>query len=173
MRYIVDFRSARKLPYDHRSVANTDTRCTPNILGRGCFYISLWRPVREASALSGSLIIRCSAPKLEDSIVRSARWVLRGCVARGDVAPQLREATIIWYLNQSLVPGFWTKYHIVVASSGSAATSYHTTQTRRRRCALLTMASSMFGAKQRINEPKIYYIQLTITLLRNRSILDR
>ena len=36
MRYIVDFRSARKLPYDHRSVANTDTRSAPNILGRAC-----------------------------------------------------------------------------------------------------------------------------------------
>ena len=36
-RYIVDFRSAVQLPYDHRSVANTDTRSKPNILGRGCF----------------------------------------------------------------------------------------------------------------------------------------
>ena len=35
--YIVDFRSARRLPYDHRSVANTDTNFAPNILGRGCF----------------------------------------------------------------------------------------------------------------------------------------
>ena len=51
--YIVDFRSAIWLPYDHRSVANTDTRFAPNILGRGCF-ISLWRPARTASALSGS-----------------------------------------------------------------------------------------------------------------------
>ena len=46
---IVDFRSAVWLPYDHRSVANTDTRCTPNILG-------------------GSLI-RFLAPKLEDIII--------------------------------------------------------------------------------------------------------
>ena len=39
-----------QLPYDHRSVANTDTRGTPTILGRGCFYISLWRPVRGERA---------------------------------------------------------------------------------------------------------------------------
>ena len=30
-------------------------------------------PDRTASALSGSLI-RCSAPKMEDDIVRSAQW---------------------------------------------------------------------------------------------------
>ena len=68
--YIVDFRSAIWLPYDHRSVANTDTRFAPNILGRGCF-ISLWRQVWTASALSG-LLIRRLAPKMEDAIVRSA-----------------------------------------------------------------------------------------------------
>ena len=39
--YIVDFRSAVGLPYDHRSVANTDTRFEPNILGRGCMAPSL------------------------------------------------------------------------------------------------------------------------------------
>ena len=35
---IVDFRSAVRLPYDYRSVANTDTRFAPNILGRACFF---------------------------------------------------------------------------------------------------------------------------------------
>ena len=39
--YIVDFRSARELPYVHRSVANTDTRFEPNSLGRGCMAPSL------------------------------------------------------------------------------------------------------------------------------------
>ena len=48
--YIVDFRSARNLPYDHRSVANADTRSAPNKQGRACVF-SLWRPVRTASAL--------------------------------------------------------------------------------------------------------------------------
>ena len=43
--YIVDFRSAVGLPYDHRSVANTDTRFEPKKQGRGCFF-SLWRLVR-------------------------------------------------------------------------------------------------------------------------------
>ena len=70
LRYIVDFRSAIWLPYDHRSVANTDARSAPNKQGRACVF-SVWRPVRTASALSGSLI-RCSAPKMEDDIVRSA-----------------------------------------------------------------------------------------------------
>ena len=45
--YIVDFRSADELPYDHRSVANVDTIYAPNILGRACFF-SLWRPVRPS-----------------------------------------------------------------------------------------------------------------------------
>ena len=54
--------------------------------------------------------------------------------------------------DQSLVPGFWTKYHVVVASSKFSC-NVVTTQTRRRRCALLMMTSSMFSAKQRINEP--------------------
>jgi hypothetical protein len=36
--YIVDFRSAVWLPYEHWSVANTDTRSAPNILGRACFF---------------------------------------------------------------------------------------------------------------------------------------
>ena len=85
LRYIVDFRSAGWLLYDHRSVANTDTRRTPNILGRGCF-ISLWRPVRTASALSGSLI-RCLAPNMEDSIISSAHRRRRVCVVCYDVAP--------------------------------------------------------------------------------------
>ena len=52
-------------------------------------FFPLWRPVRTASALSGSLI-RCSAPKMEDDIVRSAQWCWRVCVARDDVAPELR-----------------------------------------------------------------------------------
>ena len=34
---VVDFRSAGELPYDHRSVINTDTRFAPNEQGRGCF----------------------------------------------------------------------------------------------------------------------------------------
>ena len=50
LRYIVDFRSAAKLPYDHRSVANADTRFEPNILGRACVF-SVWRLVWTASAL--------------------------------------------------------------------------------------------------------------------------
>ena len=54
----------------YHTFSNTDMRFAPNILGRACF-ISLWRPVRTASALSGSLI-RCSAPKMEDAIIRSA-----------------------------------------------------------------------------------------------------
>ena len=46
--HIVDFRSARcMLSYDHWSVANTDTRYAPNILGRACFF-SLWRLVRPS-----------------------------------------------------------------------------------------------------------------------------
>ena len=45
-----DFRSAVWLPYDHRSVANTDTRFEPNILGRACVF-SVWRLVWTASAL--------------------------------------------------------------------------------------------------------------------------
>ena len=36
MPYVVDFRSAVWLPYDHRSVANTDTRFAPNKQGRTC-----------------------------------------------------------------------------------------------------------------------------------------
>ena len=35
--FVVDFRSAGELPYDHRSVINTDTRFAPNEQGRGCF----------------------------------------------------------------------------------------------------------------------------------------
>ena len=41
--YIVDFRSADELPYDHRSVANVDTIYAPNILGRACFFFP-WAP---------------------------------------------------------------------------------------------------------------------------------
>ncbi len=37
-------------------------------------FFSLWRPERTASALSGSLLRR-SAPKMEDDIVRSVQWV--------------------------------------------------------------------------------------------------
>ena len=70
--YIVDFRSAVELPYDHRSVANTDTCFEPNILGRACFF-SVWRPVWTASALD-NWQLRYSAPKLEDAIIRSAPW---------------------------------------------------------------------------------------------------
>ena len=66
------------LPYVHRSVANTETRFEPNILGRGCF-ISLRRPVRTASALSG-LLIRCLAPNMEDDAVsqKSGSTILKG-----------------------------------------------------------------------------------------------
>jgi len=39
--YIVDFRSARWLPYDHRSVANTDTCSAPNKQGRACFFFRM------------------------------------------------------------------------------------------------------------------------------------
>ena len=70
LRYIVDFRSAMWLPYDHRSVANTDTRFEPNILGRACVF-PVWRPVRTASALD-NWQIRYSAPKMEGIIIRSA-----------------------------------------------------------------------------------------------------
>ena len=34
--YIVDFRSAERLPYDHWSVANTDTCFAPKEQGRTC-----------------------------------------------------------------------------------------------------------------------------------------
>ena len=68
--YIVDFRSARWLPYDHRSVANIDTRFAPNKQGRACVF-SVWRPVRTASALD-NWQIRSSAPKMEGIIIRSA-----------------------------------------------------------------------------------------------------
>ena len=36
--YIVDFRSARWLPYDHRSVANIDTRPALKFGSRVCFF---------------------------------------------------------------------------------------------------------------------------------------
>ena len=36
--YIVDFRSAVGLPYDHRSVANTDTRFEPKNRVAGVFF---------------------------------------------------------------------------------------------------------------------------------------
>ena len=51
-------------------------------------FFPLWRPVRTASALGGSLI-RCSAPKMEDAIINSAHWCWRVCVARCDVASWL------------------------------------------------------------------------------------
>ena len=57
---IVDFRSAVQLPYDHRTVAYTDTRRTPNILG-------------------GSQI-RCVAQNMEDVIISSAHRRRRICV---------------------------------------------------------------------------------------------
>ena len=70
LRYIVDFRAALWLPYDHRSVANTDTRFEPNKQGRACVF-SVWRPVWTASALD-NWQIRYSAPKMEGIIIRSA-----------------------------------------------------------------------------------------------------
>ena len=78
-----------KKSYDHRSVANIDTCYAPNILGRGCF-ISLWRPVRTASALSG-LLMRCLAPNLEDAIISSAHRCCRARVVRYCVAPEQRD----------------------------------------------------------------------------------
>ena len=68
--YIVDFRSARNLPYDHRSVANADTRFAPNKQGRACVF-SAWRPAWTASALD-NWQIRYSAPKMEGIIIRIA-----------------------------------------------------------------------------------------------------
>jgi len=61
--HIVDFISVGRevIITIYTNVNTADTRFAPNILGRGCF-ISLWRPVRKASALSGSLI-RCLAPE--------------------------------------------------------------------------------------------------------------
>ena len=38
---IIDFRSAVLLPYDYRSVATTDTRFAPNILGRACVFFRM------------------------------------------------------------------------------------------------------------------------------------
>ena len=92
--YIVDFRSARKLPYDHRSVANTDTCSAPNKQGRACFF-SVWRPVWTASALD-NWQSRYSAPKMEDAIIRSAPWCWLVCVVRYDVAPYLSSPLILF-----------------------------------------------------------------------------
>ena len=45
--YIVDFRSAVGLPYDHRSVANTDTRFEPKTGSRVFFPWRLVRPSQD------------------------------------------------------------------------------------------------------------------------------
>ena len=98
-----------KKSYDHQSVANIDTCFAPNILGRGCF-ISLWRPVRTASALSG-LLVRCLASKMEDAIISSAHRccparVVRYCVAGIDsrtacsIAIPFMARKIKWYRRE-------------------------------------------------------------------------
>ena len=81
--YIVDFRSAVWLPYDYRSVANTDTRFAPNILGAG-----VWRLVLTARALD-RLLIRCSAPNMEDIVIGRAHRRFRVFVVRCCVTAEL------------------------------------------------------------------------------------
>ena len=114
---------------------------------------SLWRhlPVRTASTLSGV-----------NTLFGAERWRTASSGAHTGVDEFALHETTSRLRTRSydnMVPpkvwclDFWTRYNIVVASSRPAATSYHTTQTRRRRCALPMMASSMFGAKQRISEP--------------------
>ena len=68
MPYIVDFRSAGN-EVTIRFQIPTRQVLRAKSFGSRVFF-SLWRPVRTASALSGSLI-RCSAPKMEDAIIRA------------------------------------------------------------------------------------------------------
>ena len=56
--YIVDFRSAVRLPYDHRSVANTDTRSAPNKQGRACFFPYGAQCGRRAPSTTGKYATR-------------------------------------------------------------------------------------------------------------------
>ena len=82
---IVDFRSAVRLPYDYRSVANTDTRFAPNILGRACFFPYGAQFGRRARKTTGKYAVRRQI-KVEDAIIGSAHRRWRVCVARYDVA---------------------------------------------------------------------------------------
>ena len=72
--YIVDFRSAVWLPYDHRSVANTDTCFEPNI-----WVARVFPPLHGAQEWTASALdnwqLRYSATKLEDAIISSAPCV--------------------------------------------------------------------------------------------------
>ena len=85
--YIVDFRSAVWLPYEHWSVANTDTRSAP-IFWVARFF--LWRLVWTASALD-HLLICCSAPNTEDVIISRAYQRCRVHVVRYCVAAELED----------------------------------------------------------------------------------
>ena len=85
--YIVDFRSAVWLPYEHWSVANTDTRSAP-IFWVARFF--LWRLVWTASALD-HLLICCSAPNTEDVIISSAFQRCRVHIFRYCVAAELKD----------------------------------------------------------------------------------
>ena len=85
--YIVDFRSAVWLPYEHWSVANTDTRSAP-IFWVARFF--LWRLVWTASALD-HLLICCLAPNTEDIIISSACQRCRVYIVRYCVAAELED----------------------------------------------------------------------------------
>ena len=68
---IVDFRSAVRLPYDYRSVATTDTRFAPNILGRACLFPYGAQFGRRARKTTGKYAVRRQI-KVEDAIIGSA-----------------------------------------------------------------------------------------------------
>ena len=86
--YIVDFRSALGLPYEHWSVADNDTRYAPIFLVARFFF--LWRLVWTASALD-HLLICCSAPNTEDVIISRACQRCRVHVVRYCVAAELED----------------------------------------------------------------------------------
>jgi hypothetical protein len=75
------------LPYEHWSVANTDTRSAP-IFWVARFF--LWRLVWTASALD-HLLICCSAPNTEDVIISSAFQRCRVHIFRYCVAAELED----------------------------------------------------------------------------------
>ena len=78
LRYVVDFRSAVELPYDHRSVANTDTCFAPNILGGMCTVPSLYGvrwpacqyAVRRQTWTTSSSVMRKALPSSRRQILR-------------------------------------------------------------------------------------------------------
>ena len=86
--YIVDFRSAVWLSYEHWSVADTDTRSAPIFWVARFFF--LWRLVWTANALD-HLLICCSAPNTEDGIISSAYQRCRVHIVRYCVAAELED----------------------------------------------------------------------------------